>query len=118
VNEHYQYSYGEDTYWESTKSSFLYVVGRNDTITFEATRQPDQTFTCKISVNGQVCNSCYSSYCVDGFYGVHVNCENVKGAGSQDLCDASRTSDDGPLAVFAFQDPAYLQGCSPRLYYW
>jgi Leucine-rich repeat (LRR) protein len=115
VNEHYQYSYGQDTNWDNMKSTFQYVVGRNDTVTFETTRHPDALVSCKITVNGQVCNSCYSAYCKDWFLSVHVNCENVLGAGSLNLCDASGTNDVGPLAVFAFQEPAYLQGCPPRI---
>jgi hypothetical protein len=46
---------------------------------------------------------------------VHVKCDNVQGAGSQELCNEKRTNDDGPLAVFAFQDPAYLKGWPPQI---
>jgi hypothetical protein len=115
INEHYQYSYGEETNWDTMKSTFQYVVGRNDTVTFEATRQPDQFFTCKITVNGQVCNSCYWAYCDDEFLSVHVKCENVNGAGYLDVCDEKSSNRDGPLAVFAFQDSAFLKGCPPRI---
>jgi hypothetical protein len=116
MNEYYQYSYGEDTNWDKITSTFQYVVGRNDTVVLETTRQPDALLTCKVTVNGQVCNSCFTAYCKDWFHSVHVNCENVKGAGNLNLCDASGTNDDGPLAVFAFQDLAYLQGCPPRIF--
>jgi hypothetical protein len=117
INEHYQYSYGAETNWDTMKSTFQYVVGRNDTITLEVTRPPDAHPACTITVNGQVCNSCYWAYCNDGFYGVHVQCENVQGAGYMNLCPEERTNNDGPLAVFALQDPAYLQGCPPRIFY-
>jgi Leucine-rich repeat (LRR) protein len=121
INKHYQFSYGEETSWDYTnwdnmKTTFEYVVGRNDTVTFESTRQPDNSFACKITVNDQVCNSCYWAYCNDGFLSVHVDCKNVKGAGTLSLCNAKRSSDDGPLAVFALQDPVYLVGCPPRIY--
>jgi hypothetical protein len=115
INERYQFIYGDDTSWDNMKATYQYVVGRNDTVKFEATRHPDQSFLCQITVNGQVCASCYWSVCDDGFPSVHVNCENVDGAGYQELCNEKRTNDDGPLAVFAFQDPAYLQGCPPRI---
>jgi hypothetical protein len=116
INEQYQYSYGEDTNWDTMRSTYQYVVGRNDTVTFEATRQRDQFFTCKITVNGQVCNSCYWAYCDDEFLSVHVKCENIEGAGYLDLCDATSTNYDGTLALFVFQDPAYLKGCPPRIF--
>jgi hypothetical protein len=115
INEHYQYSYGEETNWDTMKSFFQYVVGRNDTVTIESTRQRDQFFTCTITVNGQVCNSCYTAFCSDEFRSVHVNCENVDGAGSLHLCDDNGINLDGPLAVFAFQDPSYVEGCPPRI---
>jgi hypothetical protein len=115
VNERYQTTY--DDYGERIHfhSAFQYVVGRNDTVTFDARYFPDYTSTCEVAVNGQVCNDCYWAICDDGFAGVYVSCENVEGAGYAGLCDERTTDDDGPLAVFALQDPAFLQGCPPRL---
>jgi hypothetical protein len=115
INEHYQFSYGEKNKWDNMQSTFQYVVGRNETVMFGATRQPDQSFTCKVTVNGEVCSSCYWHFCKDLFYSVHVECENVKGAGYLNMCDGRSTNDDGPLAVFAFQDLAFLDGCPPRI---
>jgi hypothetical protein len=66
-------------------------------------------------VNGQVCNKCFYAECPDQFTGVMVDCENVQGAGTVDLCNPMPSDFDGPLAVFAFQDPVFLQGCPPRL---
>jgi Leucine rich repeat len=114
INEHYEFSYGEEASWDNVKSTFQYVVGRNETVTFESTRQPNQSFFCEVTVNDQVCKSCYWAFCADGFLSVHVDCENVEGAGSLHLCDETHTNVDGPLAVFAFQDMLYLQGCPPR----
>jgi hypothetical protein len=114
INELYQFSYRDETRGDIVKSTFQYVVGRNDTVTYEKSRQHSLS-TCKVTVNGQVCNSCYTAYCFDWFLSVHVDCENVLGAGSISLCDPSGSNDDGPLAVFAFQDPAYLKGCPPRI---
>jgi hypothetical protein len=87
INKHYQYSYGEETNWDTMKSTFQYVAGQNNTVTFEATLQPDQFLSCKITVNGQVCNSCYLAYCNDEFLSVHVKCENVNGTGYLDVCN-------------------------------
>jgi hypothetical protein len=67
-------------------------------------------------VNGQVCNVCYKSMCNDGFEGVFVRCENVEGSGIVDFCDGTEIDDEGPLAVFAFQDPVLVQGCPPRIW--
>jgi hypothetical protein len=116
INEHYQYGYGKENSWDTMKSTFQYVVGRNDTVTFETTRTLDGEQACEITVNGQICNNCLWVYCSDGFQSVHVNCENVKGAGYLHLCDERRSNGDGPLAVFQLQDPAYLQGCPPRIF--
>jgi hypothetical protein len=116
INEHYQFSYGEETNWNNMKSTFQYVNGRNDTVSFESTRQADGFLPCKITVNDEVCNSCYWAYCEDGFRSVHVDCENVAGAGYLNLCDDMLTNDEGPLAVFLFQDPVNFQGCPPRIH--
>jgi hypothetical protein len=114
INEHYQYSYGEDSKWYNMKSTFQYVVGRNDTVTFEVTVQPDGQPNCEITVNGEVCNRCNWAYCNDESLSVHVECENVKGAGRWEECGGG-SGNDGPLAVFSFQDAAFLQGCPPRV---
>jgi hypothetical protein len=91
------------------------VVGRNDTVTVELVQSPDLTFACEVTVNSQVCNACFNSVCPDQFSGVFVDCENVEEAGSVDLCNPKHGDADGPLAVFAFQDQAFLQVCPPRV---
>ena len=115
MNELYQFAYAEDGKWSNSQSTFQYVVGRNDTVMFELTRTLDFDVTCEVTVNGQVCDRCFKSDCADRFAGWHVYCENVDDVGYVDLCDARRDDDDGPLAVIAFQDPVYLQGCPPRI---
>jgi Leucine-rich repeat (LRR) protein len=102
INQHYQFSFGEETnwdntHWDSSKATFQYLVGRNDTVTFESSHQPDGTLPCKVVVNGQACNSCNFLYCPDGFQSAHIDCENVKGAGALNLCDEKRSNDDGPI---------------------
>jgi Leucine-rich repeat (LRR) protein len=116
VNKRYQYSYDENGYHMYFHSTFQYVVGRNDTVTLELTILPDFTFICEVAVNGQVCNECFFARCRDQFSGIMVNCENVEEAGSVDFCHPEPNDADGPLAVFALQDPAFLQGCPPRIY--
>jgi hypothetical protein len=116
VNEHYKYSYDELGYPRSFHSTFQYVVGRNDTVTIEYTVLPDFTKECEVTVNGQKCNNCVTNECEDQFAGVFVDCENVEEAGAIDLCSPKPEDTDGPLAVFAFQDSAFLQGCPPRLF--
>jgi hypothetical protein len=44
-----------------------------------------------------------------------VDCENVQGAGTVDVCKPKPSDADGPLAVFAFQDPVLLRGCPPKI---
>jgi hypothetical protein len=116
INELYQYSYDEYGYHMHFHSTFQYVVGRKDTVTLDLEILPDFTFICEAAVNGQVCNECFFARCVDQFSGILVNCENVEGAGSVDLCHPELNDTDGPLTVFALQDPAFLQGCPPRIY--
>jgi hypothetical protein len=116
LNEHYKYSYDELGYPRSFHSTFQYVVGRNDTVTIEYTVLPDFTKECEVTVNGQKCNNCVTNECEDQFAGVFVDCENVEEAGAIDLCSPKPEDTDGPLAVFAFQDSAFLQGCPPRLF--
>jgi Leucine rich repeat len=115
INKRYQYGYDENGSSGQFHSSFQYVVGRNDTVTLERITLPDFTRACEVTVNGQVCNNCYYARCKDTFFGVFVDCENVEGAGSVDLCEPKPGDTDGPLAVFALQDAAFLQGCPPRI---
>jgi hypothetical protein len=116
INERYQFSYDEAGSISYFHSTFQYVVGRNDTVTLDLEILPDFTFICEAAVNGQVCNECYFASCPDQFTGVMVDCENVEDAGSVDLCRPERHDADGPLTVFALQDPVFLEGCPPRIY--
>jgi hypothetical protein len=119
INKHFQFSYpyGDNIpFILKFQATYQYVVGRNDTVTLETTLLPDSLLSCEITVNGQVCNDCFLFECLDGFLGLNVVCDNVEGAGYIDVCDEKRNDDDGPLAVFAFQDPAFFQGCSPRIW--
>ena len=116
INENYEIRYSDDGSMYNFMSTFQYVVGRNDTVTFEIKSQTAFSKVCEVTVNGQLCNSCSNELCEDGFGSVRVDCENVDGAGSVALCDEKSIDDDGPLAVFALQDPAYLEGCPPRMY--
>jgi hypothetical protein len=119
INKQYQFSYPYDDntrYTLKFQATYQYVVGRNDKVTLETTALSDSSIACEVTVNGQVCKSCFLSACLDGFYGLGVVCDNVEGAGYIDLCDEKRNDDDGPLAVFAFQDRSFLQGCPPRIW--
>jgi hypothetical protein len=116
INERYQFSYDEAGSISYFHSTFQYVAGRNDTVTLELIILPDFTFLCEIAVNGQVCNECFFSACRDQFSGIMVDCENVEGAGSVDLCHPELNLADGPLTVLGLQDPTFLQGCPPRIY--
>jgi hypothetical protein len=120
INMQYQRSiqYDEDSPYDlKFQATYQYVVGRNDTVTLETTLLlSDVSLTCEVAVNGQFCNSCFLTKCADEFWGFNVECTNVEGAGYIDLCDEKRSDDDGPLAVFAFQDPVFSQGCPPRIW--
>jgi Leucine rich repeat len=115
MNEHYQFSYDDTGYTGNFKSTFQYVVGRNDTVRIEYTTHPDIPRTCEVIVNGQVCNECFYAQCPDQYTGVMVDCENVQGAGTLDFWNPKPGDLDGPLAVFVLQDPALLQGCPLRI---
>jgi hypothetical protein len=116
MNDLYKYNYDENGSRSYFHSTFQYVVGRNDTVTLEFIVLPDNTYLCEATVNGQMCNECFHSICPDQFSGIMVDCENVEGAGAVDLCKPKPKDTDGPLAVFAFQDSAFLQGCPPRIF--
>jgi hypothetical protein len=115
MNDRYQYSFDENGWRGHFHSTLQYVVGRNDTVTLELKLLPNFTRACGVTVNGQVCNECYYARCLDKFSGVFIDCENVEEAGSVDLCRPELTNTNGPLAVFALQDPAFLHGCPPRI---
>lgn len=102
---------GERSSWWA---SFEYVVGRSDTVEFQKYVMDDYSSTCQASVNGQLCDTCGIPPCNDGYQAYHINCASVDGAGYVDQCDEWRPDDDGPLAVFAFQDRNFRQGCPPR----
>jgi Leucine rich repeat len=115
VNDRYEFDYDENGNPSVIHSTFQYVVGRNDTVTLEWTLKPDLIYQCEVTVNGQLCNACFHSLCHDSFSGIRVDCENVEGAGGVDVCDPMPEDINGPLAVFAFQDSVFLQGCPPRI---
>jgi hypothetical protein len=109
-----QYQFTNTPYASKFKATYQYVVGRDDTVTYETTVLPDTTETCEVTVNGQICNDCTGTSCPDGFSGINIECSNVEGAGIFNLCDETRSNNDGALMVFAFQDSRFLQGCRPR----
>jgi hypothetical protein len=115
MNQHFQYTYDNTGHPRFLHLTFQYVVGRNNTVPLDFTVLPDLSWACEVTLNGQVCNKCYYGMCEDGFSSVIVDCVNVEEAGIVDICNPKRQDADGPLAVFAFQDPAILQGCPPRL---
>ena len=109
-------AFNNSALWKESTATFQYVVGRNDTVTLKTnkTSLEDQQLRCEVLVNDQVCNSCIWRICLNGVGAFEVNCENVEGAGRVDVCDQAR-EDKGPLAVFALQDSALLDGCPPRM---
>jgi hypothetical protein len=114
MNKHYQFRYAENGHTGHYNMTFQYVVGQNDTVTLKFTILPDFTRECEVTVNGQMCHNCYEANCEDQFSGIFVDCENVEDAGAVDLCQPKPEDVEGPLAVFAFPDLAFLQGCPPR----
>ena len=69
---------------------------------------------CTVSVNGNKCLQCNKVTCRDGFSAYSVLCDNVDGVGNYYPC-GENADEDGPLAVFALQDPLLLEssGCLP-----
>ena len=117
INEGYSMEqFDEFGFWHTFRSTFRYVVGRNDTVTFETQYYANGDLICSVAINDQVCNSCGRKICPDGFFGYDVLCDNVAGAGYVSVCDEKLDYDDGVLAVLAFQDPLRHTGCPPRLY--
>ena len=118
VNSNYGWKFdtmGKKIAWRNT---LQYVQGdRSDTIEFENVAVDVELgiWECHVSVNGQLCSSCSSLACNDGAEGYGVNCENVPSVqGSFFPCKDNIL--DGPLAVFALQDPIALNGCPLMLY--
>ena len=73
---------------------------------------------CRVSINGEYCRTCTWQICPNnGFLSYGVRCDNLNGIGNYNPCDAGNVdvATAGPLAVFAFQDPFLLEGCSPLL---
>ena len=89
--------------WQTT---FEYVKGRpiNETITFQWDYESD----CMVTVNGQLCQSCFEASCDDGFSAFNVFCDNIEGVGNLDVCDDNY--DDGALTVLALLDEVLLGG--------
>jgi hypothetical protein len=115
VNEQYLTKYDNNGSRSGLHSKLQYVVGQNDTVMFQMTVLSTY-LACEVTVNGQVCNECFYTTCLDLFSGVSVDCENVEEAGSVYLCNPKHGDTEGLLAVFALQDPLFLQGCPPKIY--
>ena len=116
INDKFHAEFDESGVWDYYNVTFRYVVGRNDTVTFESIRSDDWTSKCKVTVNGELCGYCGKSIvCPDGTDYYEVNCDNL-GIGSVSMCSGGQLDTSGPLAVFAFQDPTYREGCQPRFF--
>jgi hypothetical protein len=87
INNQYQYGYDKNGQRSYVHMTFQYLVGQNDTVKLKYTLKHEATFTCKVTVNGQVCNAFFYSVCPDQFSGISVDCENVEEAGSVDICN-------------------------------
>ena len=115
TNDNFIIQVNENSVNSYYKTTFQYVVGRNDTVTYEKWVNPDYSSRCEVRVNGEPCNSCSKHRCADGFGTVRVSCDNVEGAGNVNVCDEV-SYDDGPLLLFALQDPLVRDGCPPRFF--
>ena len=60
--------------------------GRVVTLTF------DKTNTCKVYVDGNVCNDCSVVLCFDAFQTLQVDCENISGGASFSSCSTTLDS--------------------------
>ena len=125
INERLEIEYHDDsTLWSKWKATLQYVVGRDETITFEYYQYLNYTWSCNVELNGIQCNSCNDDVCADGHRGFSVDCENVVLNGESqysanlryDLCGVKEEDFIGPLAVFTMFDPQHREGCAPRIY--
>ena len=110
ITEEYHIEYDDNGEQSFYRAVFQYVKGISDTVTFELRNDGE----CLVIVNGEECDACEGFWCGDGFASFRVGCNNL-GYGDVSLCDGKGGNVDGPLAVFAFQDPAYVSGCAPRI---
>ena len=118
---HEEYSSGfmeNYAFWEYFRSTYRYTKGRNDTVVFESVLQLNWRWRYTVTINGEECNSASLTTCPYGDRAYSVHCDNIPGAGSVRICKDEVYDDQGPLAVFAFQDPTYRKsgGCPPRFY--
>ena len=97
------------TTWEYTK-------GRVGTVRFEQTPNEQGMWVFEVFVNGEQCNVAYGSVCGDQFSTIHVNCDNVDGAGTLDMCSGEVA--EGLLAIFSLQDVNLVRGDSCRPIVW
>ena len=102
----------EDGFPTTWKTTFQYVLGRNDTVDFIMASKR----TCEVYVNGEKCRDCSLRGCNDGFGPFHVSCDNIPGVGNIDLCEIRDDIEDSPLLVMAFQDEVYPQQGCPLLF--
>ena len=113
------YNYGGDIpkkwgagNWLAGQSTFQYIVGRNETVFYQATGQ----LTCQVTINGEECTSCKREFCHHtGIQGVKVICDNLDGVGNYDPCSGSYKDHNSPLTVFTLQDANLRSAsvCSP-----
>ena len=101
-----------------TESTFRYAEGRNDEVLVHYNWNADASDNvCRVFLNGgQECESCTIVRCMNNFQAVSVICDNVDGVGNYNPCnefDADGTVDNGPLSLFALQDPFLRDGCAP-----
>ena len=130
-NVDYGYTYDEFGVFNSSRSTFRSIRGRNETVLFETgfaqddddnnggsdgegdgNENDNHQMVCSVSIDGRKCRDCGKFFCPSGFSGFHARCDNVEGFGNIDLCDDHY--DDGVLSVFTMQDPMQNSGsCHP-----
>ena len=98
---------GENSFFENT---YQYTLGYEDTVNFMIDVS-DITSPCTVHVNGEQCQFCELTECINGKkVGYVVNCNNID-EGQFDHC-SPLASPPGPLDVFKWMDGAFANDTS------
>jgi hypothetical protein len=123
VNQDYGFGYNSNGIRTDYTVTFQYQgVNKDAVLVLEKRYFSNGDSSTAVFVNGLFCATAGEEQCAatnddDALKGYFADCNtSFLTAGSFDLCAATQPDDimTGPLAVFALQDPALLQGCPPR----
>ena len=120
VAAEFERTYQDSGFHLSDIIKYRYEGGSDDIVTFQNVQDSNvenlPLWECSVFVNNTKCRECNRVTCRDGFSAYTVLCDNLEGVGNYYPCDYENDT-EGPLAVFALQNPRLLDesGCPPML---